>query len=514
MKKAMLISVSGAALMFAVSAHASGSVKQSEAFLAANVQGEAQSSSNYAGGGDGGTAKVFAAGGDAGSSGSSPVHSYGPSKSSSGGSGGDGGLALAKAYGGDGGSAASRNKQAQGQGQVVAGTQTQEVILPDINVTVATPSTGGGGASGPGASTGDGGNAIGDNADDNKQQSPSMEDVSDSAQATFRSRAAADIGGDAFLGDNVNNNSFNTTMKNETTMRAENKIDDISVSSGDSTGGNAKGGDLTQVVKADNTNLGKTGAATTVVKDVEGGKGGSGGDAKALSANVSLQAAKSTDVSKGGDGKGYSSAYGKADADADAKAGSLAASANLGKNSNRSSAFALGSGSGSGKPSRYGHSSSSSPSADASGSAKQWQDSDAFSAAFAKPTANAKVDSASAASGTGGNGGDISSKTANLSSQNAKTSADGGNGAAGGAANVLAASTSGDLTQKASSYQTSNAATGATQGGNGGNISVAFGTGAIGGIGIGTMSGIANIAQNTGLTANQFSSFSINAHTN
>lgn len=499
MKKALLMGVSGAALMFAVSAQASdGVVAQSQGFTAVNLQGEAQSQKADA---DAGKGVAVADGGDAGSS----SHSSRWGHKSKGGGGGDGGDAFAKGTGGD---AYASSKQKQGQLQAVSGHQTQIVKLPDY---VNTPTGGSGGAAGPGASTGDGGNAIGDDSDRNSQQSPILKEAHDAAQATFRSRAAADIDGTAILGDNVNYDSFNTTMKNETHMHAENKIDDINVSSGDSKGGYAKGGDLDQTVKADNTNFGKTGEAKTYVKDVEGGKGGSGGDGKALSANVSLQSAKSYNKSEGGDGKAYSKAYSDADADANAKAGSLAGAANFGKNSNKTSAFAVGSGS---KHHSRHHSGGGSPSADASGKAGQWQDADAWSSAFAKPTATAKANSDSAALGVGGAGGDIRSKTGNSADQTAKSAASGGNGGNGGAANVLAAARSGDLSQDASSHQKAAAATGATQGGNGGNISVAFGTGAIGGIGIGTMSGIANIAQNTGLTANQFSSFSINAHTN
>lgn len=485
MKKALLMGVSGAAMLFAAQAFASGEVSQGQSFLSANVQGQGQASKNYAGGGDGGTAKAYA---DGGSSGGLFGH----------GSGGD---AAAKAYSGDGGTAASKSAQNQLQGQVVAGSQTQTVKLPDITVTVATPGAGTGGAAGPGVGgdTGDGGNSVGAGGYGNSQQSPVQTGVSDAAQASFRSRAAADITGTAILGDNVNYNSYNTTMTNTTTMSATNTVGGISLSSGTANGGAATGGNLNPDQSALTGNLGRGGDADSTTGPTYTGAGGTGGNGTAVSANLGLQGAKSYTSSEGGNGTAYSSAYGSSKSAAVGVSGAGAAAGNLGGAGNSTHAHSGG---------FFGND------AKAAGSAKNYQDADAWAQSWSNPDAKANTNAQSAALGTGGNGGDVASKTGNSANQQAKSAASGGNGGNSGDAYAKAYGTGGDLSQVAGSTQILNAATGGTQGGNGGNSSVTFGSGAIGGIALGTMSGIANIAQNTGLTANQFSSFSINAHTN
>lgn len=499
MKKALMMGVSGAAMLVAVSAQAQGVVAQGQDFEVANSQGQHQAGSLYAGGGDGGSAKAYAAGGDGGGAGGS--HGYGSyHKSGMGGSGGDGGMASAKAYGGDGGMAKAKGYQNQGQDQYVSGSQTQYVQLPDIDVDVAVPgSPGTGGAAGPGS--GSGANTVeGNNNEIQRTQGNGPSNV-----ASFGGIAVRDNLGDVQIGDGVN-----ITMRNNTEMNATNNLGDIDLNGGNSNGGEATGGNLAQTATADNSNYGKAGDGSNYIKDVDGGDGGYGGNGTAVSANVNLQAAKSLNKSEGGDGKAYSSAYGKSDADAYGKASSYANSSNYGKAKNYSSAD-----SGASRKHGYGYGhGSDSGDARANGKASNWQDAGAWADAFAKPIAKARTDVDSVAAGLGGDAGDIHSKTGNSSDQAAHSMAAGGNGGAGGDAKVYADAHGGDNTQLAASSQNLNAATGATQGGAGGNSSVTFGTGAIGAISLGTVSGIATVAQNSGLSANQFTAFSINANTN
>ncbi|CAA7623935.1 hypothetical protein [Magnetospirillum sp. UT-4] len=479
MKKAMLMGVSGAAMLIAASAQADGVIGQSQAFHAANSQDQYQG------------ALASAEGGSA--SAPSKSHHYGMSNGSSA-SGAD---AYAKA------------KQGQDQDQDLSGSQSQYVKLPDIevDVDVAMPGNGSGGAAGPSGDGGDGGNQV-SGGEGNYTQSPRVSGGTDNAVATFRSRAAANVDGDAILGDNVNNNSFNVSMTNTTTQTGINTPGSISISTGNNAGGTATGGsnDLSQNGYA--TSMGGAGDATSTSGPVYGGDGGHGGLGVAVSANLGKQDASSYAKSSGGDGKAYSSAYGKSDADSYAKAGSAAASANLGKASNSSSAG----GSGSSPSWGYKHGQSGSGSS-AMGEAGLMQDAKAWANAFAKPTAKSTNEVGSAALGMGGAGGDQMTKADNGLDQAAHSMAAGGEGGAGGDTMVKSASRGGDLAQMTGLEQSLNGATGATSGGNGGNSSVQFSTGSIGAISLGTVSGITNVAQSTGIASTQLTSFSINAHT-
>lgn len=520
MKKALLMGVSGAAMVFASSAYATGMVGQEQGVKVSNNQGQYQDIKAVADGGDAGKGSAKSAGGDGGSPYSSK---YGNNSA-----GGDGGYAKAYGGGGDGGDAYASGKQDQGQEQYVSANQKQVVYLPDINVTL--PENGGasngGGAPGPGL-PGEEANANAVSGDENHVQSPHVNNSDDATIANLGGRAAREVFGTAVLGDNVNLNSFNTSMNNNTVMNATNNIGPIKLDSGDSKGGYADGGDIWIDQDADNKNKGYAGDAYSVVKDVEGGDGGKGGDGKALSANLGLQLAASKNESEGGDGKAHADAdsTSKAKAYADADAKSYANT--FAKANNKTDADADANGGGAGAPGKTRYSSmfgskkhrdqqgggDAFAKADADGSAKNWVKNEADADALAKAPAESWSVAEAAALGQGGDGGDIKNKTANNLDQDSHAKGTGGAGGDGGDAWVRSSAYGGDNTQRASSAQTANAATGGTQGGNGGNIAVSFGTGDIGAISLGTVSGIATMAQNTGLSANQFTSFSINAHT-
>lgn len=128
--------------------------------------------------------------------------------------------------------------------------------------------------------------------------------------------------------------------------------------------------------------------------------------------------------------------------------------------------------------------------------------------------------------GTGNGGSAAAAQTATTSTVASTGSASAANtGSATGrdatVANVAASgsnhllSAAANLAKVSSGYGVGgNANGGSSIGGNGGNASVALTSGNIGGIGYGTFSGIATVAQNTGIGATQLTSFSINARSN
>lgn len=503
MKKALMMGVSGAAMLVAVSAQASGIVAQDQDFEVINSQHQKQAGSLYTRGGEGGSSKSFGAGGDAGS----PSNSHGYKNSHGGGSGGDGGMAGSKSYGGDGGMAKAKGYQKQGQDQYVAGSQSQYVQLPDIvnnvDVTVPGASPGSGGAAGPGS--GSGANDI--EGDDNEVQRTQGNGPSN--VASFGGIAVRDNTGDVQIGDGIN-----VTMRNNTEMDATNSLGDIELNGGNSNGGEATGGNLNPDQTSVNANIGRAGDAESRNGPITTGAGGEGGNGTAVSANLGLQGAWSETESEGGDGSAYSGAAAKSGAAAFGKAGSGALAGNLGAAKNKSASSAGSS------PSKWSHghsrngSSSGPTKSNSYGKATVEQDAGAWSEAVAMPVAKSHSNAQSAAAGEGGAGGDVMSKTGNSAKQAAHSMAAGGDGGDSGGVDAVAKAMGGDNAQMAASHQTLNAATGATQGGAGGNSSVTFGTGAIGAISLGTVSGIATVAQNSGLSANQFTSFSINANTN
>lgn len=506
MKKALLMGVSGAAMILASSAYASGMVGQEQGFKLTNNQGQYQDTKAMADGGDAGKGDAYAAGGDAGGSYSSK---YGNNSA-----GGDGGYAKAYGGAGDGGDAYTSGKQDQGQEQYMSGNQKQVVYLPDINITMPEEQNGGavidGGAFGPGV-PGEG-DAIAVEGDENRILSHEASD--DAIIADRSARVARQVDGVAVLGDTntVNLDSFNVAMDNNTVMTGANTIGPISLDSGDSEGGYAEAGDLDLTQDAHNHNDGRGGDGRNDLSDLNGGEGGSGGDGLALSANLAIQALKSENETEGGDGSAYSKSYGSSYSKADAKASADSYSKTYGEADNDVNAGAPGA-PGNSYSAKYGKSPSGESQADAGGEAGNWQDVYTGSDAGAGPESKAYTKLDTDANGAGGEAGPIHSDASNDSQQDTTSMASGGLGGEGGDVKGYANAHGGDNAQMASSAQTANAATGGTQGGDGGNIAVSFGTGNIGAISLGTVSGIATMAQNTGLSANQFTSFSINAHT-
>lgn len=515
MKKAMLMGVSGAALLFAASAHAEGYIAQGQGFEVYNSQAQDQGTGIHAGAGNGGDSYSYGGAGDGGDAGS-PSNGYGSNynrgggSSGPGGNGGNGGMAKAKAQGGDGGMAKAKAYQDQAQDQYVVGEQTQVVKLPDIHVDNDVAVPGGGGAAGPGTGGASGSAVV--EGDGNEVQT---------ARATGNANVA-NMGGIAFRADTIRDvqigDGTNVSMRNNTTLDAYNDIGSINLNTGTSTGGAATGGSQNLGQTAVNANVGRAGDATSYNGPITTGRGGDGGDGTAVSANLGLQSAKSLTKSEGGNGTALSAAKGSGSAAALGKAGSGSIAGNAAATKNLTAAKADSAASGSGSKPSYGHNGGNSQpgqsSADASamGKALTDQNAESWAQSWAKPTARNHVNAQSAANGEGGDGGAIMSKTTNSQDQAAHAMAAGGNGGGSGAVDAVSKALGGDNAQLAASSQTLNAATGATQGGNGGDISVSFGTGAIGAINLGTVSGIATVAQNSGLSANQFTSFSINAN--
>ncbi|HSV30102.1 MAG TPA: hypothetical protein VLL76_11105 [Candidatus Omnitrophota bacterium] len=516
MKKSLVTGVSAAAMLFAFSAQASGLIGQKQGFALENNQGQTQGMKTLA---DGGNASAKASGGDAGGGGHPGNHNNdGPYSMSYGGKSGGGDGGYAKAYG-EGGDAYAKGYQDQGQEQSLVGHQEQVVVLPDItvNVPAPTPSSGGGGAAGP-RGDGDSNTVSGEN---NRNLSHNAED--DAIIADRGARVARQIEGTAILGDNVNLDSFNVTMNNVTDMSATNTVGPISLDSGNANGGRLYGGDNDIDLDADVETEGNAGDADANIGSTTGGRGGNGGNGTAVTANVGLQSAKSKNKTEGGDGSAYSKAYGASVALSAAKSGAKSYSKNYGKSENDVEAdaeAAPGNGGGWNAPSlRSGShhkrgSGDALAKADAGGESSLFQKAKSNSEAGAWGKSNATTKQNPQANAAGGAAGAIDSKTGNMLDQEGKAMAAGGDGAAGGDAKAMSMAKGGDNAQMASSKQTVNAATGATTGANGGSVSVAFGTGSIGAISLGTVHGIASVAQNSGLSANQFTAFSINAHTN
>ncbi|MBI5162678.1 MAG: hypothetical protein HY985_02110 [Magnetospirillum sp.] len=516
MKKALMSGVSGAAMILAAAAANAAGIGLSQDFHAANSQGSLQSADVHANAGDGGSASAKAAGGDAGSSSSH----YMPS------SGGDGGYAKAYGAGGDGGYAKADTYQDQMQKQYVSGSQQMMVYFPEDGFD-GDANVGTGGAGGPPT----GGDAISNTGDQARIQSHDAQDdaiIADRAARVVRQLSGSAI---AVLGDGstVNRDSFNVNQNNTTDMNATNNLGNIDVSSGNSNGGNARGGDVYGVQSAYTKTDGYAGDAKNYIDDTKGGGGGGGGGATADVSSYAKQYADTYAKSSGGDGKAYSDAYGKSTADSYAKSNSSSYSSAYGKSDNDVTAKAYSKGEGEvkgsgGAPtwSKWGHNGGSGDQsatgkswakADAGGSAMLKQDPKALSLSAAVAPAKSSNLSKSEANAMGGAGGPVDTTNGNLLKQGGSAMAAGGNGGDGGNAKVDALAHGGDNAQMASSSLSSTVATGSTIGGSGGDISVRFGTGNIGAINLGTVHGIATVAQNSGLSANQFSSFSINANT-
>lgn len=325
MRKALMMGVSGAALMVGVTAHAA-EISQAQGLYQSNGQGQYQKGDIYANGGDGGSA--------------SSSHSYWPSNGN----------------GGDGGWAAAKDHQSQNQDQHQNAMQYQKVVLPDHMAGDASMTGGAGGGHDYNTASGDG----------NNQQSPDVSGA-DSNVAAASSNALRDISGSAMVaagdGNSLTRDSNNVTMTNTTTLTATNTTGAITLGAGPANGGDAAGGVATggYGVGGDGTggdarnsqrgtvaSLGYGGAADNSVSTYggtggDGGKGGKGGSALSVQANLGLQASKSSNRSSGGDGSAYSKGFGGAGAYSGASADSGSYAKSYGAANNEISASAGGS---------------------------------------------------------------------------------------------------------------------------------------------------------------------------
>lgn len=438
MKKVLMLGVSGAAMLLAVSAHAGDRfVKQDQDSTQLNPQTQLQGQAGFAGarsgrGGDGG-----APGADGGGSGAAAVDQ------------------------------ALDQRQRQRSSQSAAQGQSVEFGggMADANSDDASTSVSG---------------------DRNKVTSHSaIAEFGGMAATTGGLNVKAEKGGFAAGRDNV-------YQTNNTDMYGKNIIDDITLKSGDANGGKGYGGDASNFQKAEAENKGWGGDATAVNKGTYGGKAYSDADAtnKAYQDNFA--------VNKADGGKAL--ALADADADSHGKAAALsgAGAANFGAavpiaNGN---SVALGLG-------RRDH-----VHADDGGdtSTKVHQSAKAASDADARVSAPALAMAPAKATGGDAKTGDQWQK--NSADQSAKAAS----AARGGDANALAKAYGGDNTQMAAVKQGQKAIGGAGTGGAGGDTSVHFGSGGFGALTMSSMHGVSSLALNTGVQANQYSAFSVNAN--
>lgn len=444
MKKALMMGVSGAAMLVAVSAQAGDryvDLDQDSTQINPQIQFQAQAGRNDARGGNGGR------GGNA------------TDDFADGGNGGNGGRATAGLD--------LEQEQEQESSQASAQGQTVEF--------------GGGLAD---ANSGDEGTAISGDHNDV---------VAHSATARDRGMAAnqgglnvfADRGAYAAGRDNI-------YMTNRTDMHGHNTIDDIDLHSGDANGGKGYGGNADNYQKAENENYGHAGNAYASNKGTIGGWADSDADAtnKAYQDNFAINNAKGGFAHADADADADS--YGKAYSDSDARARNFGASVPI-ANGN-SVAVSVG---------RFGEAESDDGGdtdanirqrADADSKAKSWVSAPAVALAPAK------------ASGGDAKTGDIKQK--NSADQTAKALS----AARGGDATADAKASGGDNDQKAASWQSQKATGGNGTGGNGGDSSVHFGSGGFGSLSMSSLHGVSSVALNTGVQANQFSAFSVNAN--
>jgi hypothetical protein len=475
MRKALLMGVSGAALLFGASAYAGdNTIVAFQGLGQANLQGQGQGQGVEADGGNGGRG---------GSGGDAVVLSKRGDPAAIGGNGGRGGA---------GAGALATGSQQQTQAQANLASQSQSIAL-NANTTA-----------------GDKGVAV--SGDHDKVTSQSA--VADGEKAMAANNGGMNIAawgeGSIAAGGSVVN------MKNDTHIEAKNEPGDIKIIGGDANGGNgyggkayggdANGGFASNFQSAKNTNLGEAGNASAKTDKTiagDGGKGGSGGDALAVQANVSGQKASQNQTANGGRASAESLALGKSSASSRTGALSAAVGVNLGLNGSRTGGFI---------------------DPRASSSARQGQTTDPTSVAGAFGPATSLNLSPATSTATGGKGGTNTATATNTATQTGASWAaggNGGNGGSGGNASSVAKAMGGDNMQSASSLQLAaayanggvgGAATGgAGTGGAGGNASANFVTGGAS-ITQSSMNGISNASYNSGVAANALNTFSINAN--
>lgn len=438
MKKALMLSVSGAAMLIAVSAHAGDRfVKQDQDSTQINPQIQLQGQAALAGvrsgrGGDGG-----APGADGGGSGAASI-----------------GQGL---------------EQEQEQESTQASAQGQSVEF------------GGGLAD---ANSGEEGVSV--SGDRNRVTAHSaVADRGGMAAATGGTNVYAERGSYAAGRDNI-------YMTNKTDMYGKNVIDDITLKSGDANGAKGYGGDATNFQKAEAENKGWGGSAKAFNEDTYGGKAYSNADAtnKAYQDNFAINKAKG----------GTAVSVADADADSRGRATSLsgAGAANFGASvpiANGNSVAVATDPFGDAISDDGGNTDANvRQRAGANASGRSWVSAPAVAMAPSKAHAGDATT------------GDQSQK--NHADQSAKA----GSMAKGGDADAHAKAAGGDNKQMAANQQSQKATGGNGTGGAGGDSSVHFGSGGFGSLSLSGMHGVSSVALNTGVQANQFSAFSVNAN--